>query len=74
MKKTKKRLLLVFASLLVCNVMLLAQVKRIVTGDVKDSKGQPLSSATITIKCSIYIEQYLQHLKILLNMLQTVQC
>jgi hypothetical protein len=50
MKKTKKRLLLVFASLLVCNVMLFAQVKRIVTGDVKDSKGLPLSSATITIK------------------------
>jgi iron complex outermembrane receptor protein len=50
MKKTKKRLLLVLTSLLVCNVMLLAQVKRIITGDVKDSKGLPISSATITIK------------------------
>ena len=50
MKKTKKRLLLVLTSLLVCNVMLLAQVKRIVTGDVKDNKGLPISSATITIK------------------------
>lgn len=50
MKKTKKRLLLLLMSLVVGNFMLLAQVKRTITGDVKDSKGAPVPSATVNVK------------------------
>ncbi|MEP7109199.1 MAG: SusC/RagA family TonB-linked outer membrane protein [Ferruginibacter sp.] len=48
--KTKKRLLLMVLSLLVCNIMLLAQVKKTVTGSVKDNNGVGLIAATVTEK------------------------
>ncbi len=50
MKKTKKRLLLVLASLLVCNVMLLAQVKKTVSGVLKDNSNVALVGATVAEK------------------------
>lgn len=45
-----KRLLLVLFALLLGNMYLFAQVKRTVTGVVRDNTGKPLPSATITIK------------------------
>jgi iron complex outermembrane recepter protein len=48
--KTKKRLLMVFLSLLAGNIMLLAQVKRTITGTVKDNNGAGLTGVTIVEK------------------------
>jgi TonB-linked SusC/RagA family outer membrane protein len=48
--KTKKRLLLMLLSLLVCNIALHAQVKKAVTGIVKDTAGVTLTGATVTEK------------------------
>ena len=42
MKKTKNRFLMLLFILVMSNMMLLAQVKRTVTGDVKDNKGLPV--------------------------------
>ena len=50
MKKTKQQLFLMLLSLLVCNVMLLAQTKKTVTGTVNDNNGAPLSGATVAEK------------------------
>lgn len=47
---TKKQLLLVFLCLLMSNVMLLAQVKKTVTGVVKDNSGAGLIGATVAEK------------------------
>lgn len=51
--KTKKRILLVLLGLFASNMMLLAQVKKTVTGTVKDANGVPLLGAAITEKGSI---------------------
>lgn len=48
--KTKKQLLLVLLMLLGCNIMLLAQVKRTISGVVNDNNGKPVPSATINVK------------------------
>ena len=50
MKKTKKRLFFTLITLLFCNVMLLAQDKRVITGVVTDNTGKPVQAATITEK------------------------
>ena len=50
MKKTKQQLLLVLLSLLVCNVMLLAQTKKTVTGTIRDNNGVALAGATVSEK------------------------
>ncbi len=52
MKKTKNRLLMLLFILVMNNMMLLAQVKRTVTGEVKDNKGLPVTSATVNVKGS----------------------
>ncbi len=45
-----KRLLLVFMALLMSNALLLAQVRRTITGTVTDNTGKPVPSATVAIK------------------------
>ncbi|MFC0771602.1 SusC/RagA family TonB-linked outer membrane protein [Terrimonas alba] len=50
MKKRNKRFLLVLLALVVSNTMLLAQVKRTITGVVTDSNGKPVPSATVSVK------------------------
>jgi iron complex outermembrane recepter protein len=45
-----KRLLLVLFTLLVSNMLLLAQVKRTITGVVNGNNGQPVPSATVRVK------------------------
>ena len=45
-----KRLLLVLFTLLVSNMLLLAQVKRTITGVVNDNNGKPVPSATVSVK------------------------
>ncbi|MEP7377662.1 MAG: SusC/RagA family TonB-linked outer membrane protein [Chitinophagaceae bacterium] len=45
-----KRLLLVLFTLLLSNMLLLAQVKRTITGVVNDNNGQPVPSATVSVK------------------------
>jgi iron complex outermembrane receptor protein len=45
-----KRLLLVLFTLLMGNMLLLAQVKRTITGVVNDNNGQPVPSATVSVK------------------------
>ena len=50
MKKTKQQLLLVLLSLFVCNVMLLAQGKKTVTGTIRDNNGVALVGATVSEK------------------------
>ncbi|WP_276504318.1 SusC/RagA family TonB-linked outer membrane protein [Terrimonas pollutisoli] len=52
MKKRNKRFLLVLLALVVSNIMLLAQVKRTITGVVTDSDGKPVPSATVSVKGS----------------------
>ena len=48
--KTKKRILLVLLGLFASNMMLLAQVKKTVSGTVKDPNGVALFGATVTEK------------------------
>lgn len=50
MKKTKQQLLLVLLSLLMCNITLLAQVKKTVTGVIRDNNGVALVGATVSEK------------------------
>lgn len=45
-----KRLLLVLFTLLMSNMLLLAQVKRTITGVVNDNNGKPVPSATVSVK------------------------
>ena len=45
-----KRLLLVLFMLLMSNALLLAQVKRTITGVVNDNNGKPVPSATVSVK------------------------
>ncbi len=50
MKKNQKWLLLLLFSLFLANLSLMAQIKRIVTGEVKDSKGQVIPSVTVNVQ------------------------
>lgn len=52
MKKTKNRFIMVLFILVMNNMMLIAQVKRTVTGEIKDNKGLPVSAATVNVKGS----------------------
>lgn len=51
--KTKKHLLLVLFSLLSCNIILLAQVKKTVTGVIRDNTGSGLIGATVAEKGTV---------------------
>ena len=50
MKKRNKRFLLVLLAVVISNSLLLAQVKRTITGVVTDSNGKPVPSATVSLK------------------------
>lgn len=50
MKKNQKWLLLLLFSLVVGNLTLVAQVKRTLTGEVKDNKGKPVPFVTVNVK------------------------
>ncbi|WP_301924464.1 carboxypeptidase-like regulatory domain-containing protein [Ferruginibacter sp.] len=50
MKKNQKWLLLLLFSLVVGNLTLVAQVKRTLTGEVKDNKGEPVPFVTVNVK------------------------
>jgi iron complex outermembrane receptor protein len=50
MKKNQKWLLLFLFAIAFGNLALFAQVKRTVTGDVKDSKGVAVPAATVNVK------------------------
>ena len=49
-KKNQKWLLLLLFSLVVGNLTLVAQVKRTLTGEVKDNKGEPVPFVTVNVK------------------------
>lgn len=52
MKKVKKQILLVLLVLLAGNITLFAQEGQVISGTVKDGKGNPVAGATILVKGS----------------------